>query len=92
MKELWEEILARPLFVIAIVQIVAILMVFSVNGRLNIGNEYDEYAPNNPISKCGIEEGDYIEIYGRINDIRHKRTEDGITNTLIIEDANWLGV
>lgn len=91
MKELWEEILARPLFVIAIVQIVAILMVFSVNGRLNIGNEYDEYAPNNPISKCGIEEGDYIEIYGRINDIRHKRTEDGITNTLIIEDANWRG-
>lgn len=91
MKSLLEEIHARPLLIIALVQIVAILIVFSINGRLNIGNEYDEYAPNNPISKCGFEEGDYVEIYGRVNDIRHKQTEEGKINTLILADVTWQG-
>ena len=91
LNSLWEEISARPLFVIAVIQIVAILLVFSINDRLGIGHEYDEYEPNNPISRSGFEEGDYIEIFGRVNDIRHKKNGDEVVNTIILADTEWQG-
>lgn len=87
MRDLLYDLRARPLFIAAIVHIIAILLVFGIEEKLGIGHEYDEYKPDNVFSASGIEEGESIILYGRITEIRHKKSGEEETNILILADV-----
>jgi len=89
MKQYAKVLMARPLLLMAVIHIIAIVICFQINEYLGLNSFYDEYKPDNPMSTAGLQEGDTSKWYGKIADIRHKRSEDEQLNILILSDVYW---
>lgn len=80
---------SRPILMLALVHILAIEIVFGIEGVLNIGDEYNEYHPNNPMSRGALLAGDNSSWCGRVEDIRHRSINGEDTYTVILGDVTW---
>ena len=93
LKDFWEAcaltFTSRPILMLALVHILAIEIVFGIEGVLKIGDEYNEYHPDNPMSSCALLDGDNSRWCGRVEDIRHRSINGEDAYTVILGDVTW---